>query len=305
MTHEKRETPRIRWLANLAVESAAVRGAAAYDGALVRCGGRRLELASAMHNSELLVALYESPPYDLKVAPIDTPRLSINLVEASVRGRIGSDQVAVYSGRRYSLFLTPARAEVWWAKARSSRHLNIYFPETLLDEIGGGPRAVLRRDVPLFNAHVARIRPLIDAIEFSILHSEPFAGEVALGLGHLIVAELAHTPDRKRPVLAAPALTRVQDYVAAHLGRQIRVADLAALTGMSATHFTACFDAAIGCTPHRFVLQQRVDAAVRLLRCSRLALAEIAVDCGFSSQQHMATAVKQRTGVTPRKIRSI
>ena len=50
---------------------------AAYKGALERFGGRRIEATSSGRCSELLVALYESPPYDLKVAPIDVARLSI------------------------------------------------------------------------------------------------------------------------------------------------------------------------------------------------------------------------------------
>jgi hypothetical protein len=50
--------------------------AAAYENVLERIGGRRVEVRSSVRSSELLVALYESPPYDLKVAPMDVARLS-------------------------------------------------------------------------------------------------------------------------------------------------------------------------------------------------------------------------------------
>lgn len=286
-----------------ASESATVRGANAYDGALASSGGRRVEWASGGRD-EVAVALYEAAPYELTVDPIDTARLSINLVAAPVRGRIGSDRVASYGGRRYSLFFTPARADARWAKTHPSRHLNIYFPAGVLDALGSARFAALRHDLPLLNAHVPHIRPLIDAIEFSIRRPESFADQAALSVSYLIVAEMTRAAGLRRPKLAAHAIARVQDFVATHLGQKIRVADLAVIAGMSATHFTGGFHATFGCTPHEFILGQRIEAAIRSLRFTRAPLAEVAVNCGFASQQHMTTVIKQRTGLAPGQIRT-
>ena len=62
--------------------------AAAYDNVLERIGGRRIQVKSSVRSSELLVALYESPPYDLKVTPMDVARLSINLTGVPVYGQV-------------------------------------------------------------------------------------------------------------------------------------------------------------------------------------------------------------------------
>ena len=83
-----------------------------------------------------------------------------------------------------------------------------------------------------------------------------------------------------------------------HLGETIRVADLAALVNLSVARFALCFQASTGVSPHRFLLNQRVEAAM-LLRGSPLPMAEVAVVCGFSSQQHMATVMRRLAGVAP------
>jgi AraC-like DNA-binding protein len=280
-----------------------LRDAAAYDAALDCFGGSRVAATSSVRSAELLVALYESPPYELKVAPMDVARLSINLAAVPVFGGIGSDRSRHYKGRRCSLFYAPARSDAHWAKRQHSRHLNVYFRDGLVDELTDGQAALLRRDRPLMDEHVRRIKPWIDGLELSIGQRGAFADDASLGLAHLIVAELACTPGRSAPTLEAAALTRVRDYVAAHLDETIRVADLAALTGLSVARFALCFRASTGWPPHRFVLGQRVGTAKCLLRNTAMPMVEVAVECGFSSQQHMATVMRRLEGVAPSSVR--
>jgi AraC family transcriptional regulator len=280
-----------------------VRDAAAYDGALKRFGGRRLEARSSVRSGELLVALYESPPYDLNVAPLDIARLSVNLANVPVYGGIGSNRSRNYKGRRHSLFYTPAGSDAHWVKPHHSRHLNIYFRDGVVDELADGQAALLSPDRPLMDVHVRRINRWIDALELSIGHGCPFADDASLGLAHLIIADLASAPGRRRPTLAPAALARVRDYIAAHLAETIRVAELAALTGLSVGRFALCFRASTGCSPHRYVLGQRVETAIRLLRYRPMPMAEVAVECGFSSQQHMATMMRRLAGVAPSSVR--
>jgi len=280
-----------------------LRGAALYGGALGCFGGRRVEATSMVRSQELYVALYRSPPYDLSVAPIEIPRLSINLVDAPVFGSLASGRSRSYGGRRYSLFFTPSNVDARWTKQEPSQHLNIYFHDGLLDELGDTPGASLGRDRPLLDAHVRRIKPWIDALELSIVQSGPFADDASLGLAHLIVAELARTPTRRVPALRPMALARVRDYVCANLGETIRVSDLAALTGMSVGRFALCFRASTGCTPHHFILRHRIEATIRMLRDSAVPMADVAIACGFSSQQHMTTTMRQHVGITPLRVR--
>jgi AraC family transcriptional regulator len=276
---------------------------ATYDSALERFGGRRIEATPSACSNQVLVALYESPPYDLEVAPMDFARLSINLAGVPVFGAIASSRSRNYNGRRYSLFYTPAGSDAHWSKPRHSRHCNIYFREDLIEELADGRTAQLSPDRPLLDVHARGIKPWIDALELSIGEPGPFADDASLVLAHLIVAKLTCVPERRTPTLKAAALGRVRDYVAEHLGETIRVADLAALTDLSVGRFALCFQASTGVLPSRFVLSRRVEAAMGLLRDSPMPMAEVAVACGFSSQQHMATMMRRLVGVVPSSVR--
>jgi AraC family transcriptional regulator len=281
---------------------AILRSAAIYDESLGLSGGRRVDATSRFRNNELHVALYESPPFDLKIAAVDVPRLTINLVDAPVVGAMASDRSQAYTARRYSLFFTPSRCDAHWVKSKYSRHLNIYLRDGLLDELAGKSGAI-RFDRPVLDMHMRRLKPWIDALELTAEHCEPYAHDASVGLAHLIIAELARTPNRGDQRLKSRTLTKVLEYTAAHLPEGIQVSDLAALAGMSIGRFTASFRASTGLTPYRYIMQERIEAVRCLLRESQYSLAEVAVRCGFSSQQHMATAIRKLTGVTPSHLR--
>lgn len=276
---------------------------APYDRALERFGGRRMEARASVHCGELLVALYESPPYDLKVPPMDSGRLSINLADVPVCGGIAFARSRSYQGRRYSLFYTPATNDAHWSTAGHSRHLNIYFKEGLIEELTDGRTALLSRGRPLLDIHVRCITPWIKALEHSIGEPGLIAADASVSLAHLIIAKLACLPGRRAPTLKAAALARVRDYVDENLAETIGVADLAALTRLSVGRFALCFRASTGVTPHRFVVIRRVETAISLLRDSSLPMVEIAVSCGFSSQQHMATVMRRVARVAPSSVR--
>lgn len=74
--------------------------------------------------------------------------------------------------------------------------------------------------------------------------------------------------------------------------------DVAAACRMSRSHFIRSFKATTGRTPHRWLLEQRVEQAKRLLR-GPLPIADIALDCGFSDQSHLSRVFKSFTGVPP------
>jgi len=74
---------------------------------------------------------------------------------------------------------------------------------------------------------------------------------------------------------------------------------LAALAGLSRPHFTRAFQAAVGESPHRFVLLRRLAAARQRLERGDEDLATIAVRCGFSSHAHLSSAFRAEFGISP------
>jgi AraC family transcriptional regulator len=107
-----------------------------------------------------------------------------------------------------------------------------------------------------------------------------------------------------RTRLGSRTLGLLDDYVRAHLDAQIRISDLAALAGMSRFHFARVFRASVGRTPHRYVLERRLDRARELVRSSGAPLRDIAAMTGFADQSHLTRTFKRTFGTTPAALRA-
>jgi AraC family transcriptional regulator len=127
-----------------------------------------------------------------------------------------------------------------------------------------------------------------------------FWSEVASRFIGRLVSNYTSTP--RRPVrgrLGQHALQRIRDHVLTNLAEPIEVADLAALAGRSAFHFSRVFTRSVGVTPYRYVVHLRLQAAARHMREGRMGLAEIAADTGFADQSHLSRWVRRVYGVPP------
>jgi AraC family transcriptional regulator len=120
--------------------------------------------------------------------------------------------------------------------------------------------------------------------------------------GHYSTGSIETVP---RDGLARPVLTRVLDYIAANLGRDLTITELAAVANMSSHHFSLRFKRAVGVTPHQWVLRARVREAERLLRAQSMSVAEVALALGFASQTHFTDVFHRATGTTPRHYRRL
>jgi AraC family transcriptional regulator len=100
--------------------------------------------------------------------------------------------------------------------------------------------------------------------------------------------------------LSSRQLAGVEDYIAAHLDQDLKLAELAAIAQLSPYHFLRLFKQSLGLTPHQYILQRRVAAAQQLLHgaCS---IAEVALRTGFCDQSHLTRCFKQALGVTPKQ----
>ncbi len=89
------------------------------------------------------------------------------------------------------------------------------------------------------------------------------------------------------------------DFIQANLANPISLANLAEAAGLSRYHFAKLFKRSTGHSPHRYVLEQRVEKAKLLLEEGDLSLAETALSAGFASQSHMTAVFRRLVGVTP------
>lgn len=109
---------------------------------------------------------------------------------------------------------------------------------------------------------------------------------------------------RPRVSLTAATLRRLFDHIEARLAGELRLPELAALARLSDDHFLRAFKAAVGQTPHRYVLERRVAHAQRLLLRGALPVADVARATGFRGASHFAAAFRQQLGVSPSEWRA-
>lgn len=93
----------------------------------------------------------------------------------------------------------------------------------------------------------------------------------------------------------------VIEYVHAHLRRDLSLLELARAMDLSPRHFSRLFRTTFGTTPHRYVIEKRVNEAKALLATRRLAIVEIAEALGFADQSHLTNVFRRVTGVSPKR----
>ena len=176
-----------------------------------------------------------------------------------------------------------------------------------LDAMVAGQRRVLRQDLTMRDAHLAALMRLIAAeVRLGSPHGSLYATSLSLGLAAYLLSEKGDsgsTRMRERGRLTASQKSRVLDVVQQRLAGDIALDDLAAAAGVSRFHFLRLFKNSLGITPHRFVMDQRLAAARKLLAETDQRLADVAASTGFSSQSHLCTTMRRRLGVTPKQWR--
>lgn len=274
---------------------------------LVRAGGQEVDaLDCSKGRVAVYAAIYSSHPYSLSVPSLTMPRLAVNLTASPVTGGLDGDRLRNFDSRRHSLFLTPAGAAAHWRKELPSRHLAIYFSPEVFDcaDHGTPSRSAFKC---LLNESVPGIGPLADQLTCELQSKDNLSIEAADSLARLILIRVArrfHSESSTACALTPKAVERLRDYVTARLSDRILVADLAKQVGLSPNHFARVFTEQIGYPPYRFVRAIRIKRAATLLSQSPLTLAHIALDCGFSSQQHLSNVFRQHMGATPSQYRA-
>ncbi len=100
-------------------------------------------------------------------------------------------------------------------------------------------------------------------------------------------------------------LSRVIEYMSAHLDRSLTLPELAREAGIGVHHFGRRFREATGMGPAAYLTVMRVGRAKVLLRTTDLAIAEIALRCGYSRAGAFATAFLRHVGVSPSDYRHL
>ncbi|HET6843769.1 MAG TPA: AraC family transcriptional regulator [Candidatus Angelobacter sp.] len=114
---------------------------------------------------------------------------------------------------------------------------------------------------------------------------------------------------RHRPVqlyrggLGSARLRRIKELVHAKMDDDLSLDELAQSVGLSTAHFARMFRKSTGETPHQFVMRQRLERAKAMLRAPGARILDVAVACGFRTQQHFAQVFRDAFRVSPTEYR--
>ena len=95
----------------------------------------------------------------------------------------------------------------------------------------------------------------------------------------------------------------IEQYIREHLSEELNLEQLAGLCNLSPTYFHSVFTDFFRRTPAQFILDCRITAAKTGLLTGDYSLAELAADCGFSSQSYFCYKFRQVTGESPLQYR--
>jgi AraC family transcriptional regulator len=266
----------------------------------------------------LLVHHYQNAPYLIET---EVPALSNHWIQLMLREQptrlIQKRDNRVHDSivQTGDSIFTPAGQPSYWhcsQKHTCESILHIYLQPELLMRVAeasdlNGDRIELancfsKPDLQLQQIAMLLLAELKSGESIGRLYVESLTQVLAIHL-------LRHYSTATRPVTSQNrSLTRVQlqqviDYIHTHLNRDLSLAELASVINISPTYFAGLFKQAMGISPHQYVIQQRVERAKLMLSKTDLAIADIALQVGFSSQSHLTQQLKRVTGMTPKQIR--
>jgi LacI family transcriptional regulator len=102
------------------------------------------------------------------------------------------------------------------------------------------------------------------------------------------------------PAIENRSVARLVEHLRAHLCEPINIAAAAAELGVSRGTLDRRFLEETGQTPHDYLVQQRIQAAKKMLLAgSTASLEEISRACGFTNRRRLNLVFKQITGLLP------
>jgi AraC family transcriptional regulator len=153
-------------------------------------------------------------------------------------------------------------------------------------------------DPLLYHLGIKLTNEMQNASPFGHLYADSLTNRLALHLlRHYSTGQVVHKLPAYR--LTYAQLKMIDEYIHAHLDAKISLTDLAACLHLSVPHFERMFRATTHVPPYRYVLELRLERARVLLQGMRSSLAEVALQCGFSSQSHFTAHFTRYVGVSP------
>ena len=226
----------------------------------------------------------------------ERPRLGVAIEMQRGVDAIASDRVRPFFARPYTLSWLPAGCDVYSRSAAGGEYLMVE------GDIRGA------RPEPCTDLAVDGVREAARAARRWLLADRPDEDALPAALRRLIgfvandgspVEHAVGEPSSGRQSLDARRLRHVLELIESTLSEPLAVGALAASVELSSGYFARAFTRTVGCTPHRYVMERRLERARRTLDRGEATLADVALACGFSSHAHLTRAFRAEYGLPP------
>jgi AraC family transcriptional regulator len=211
-----------------------------------------------------------------------------------------------YNAGEIGLF--PRHMEVW-VRAADQGRLILNISEEALMATGDGMRGEveLRPKCRLVDARVSSLVAAVNAERIAGFPSgKLFLDSVEQALASALVDRYAvrrPSVPRYRGGLAPARLRRITELVHARIEEELTLQEMAQCAGLSTAHFSQMFRKSTDESPRQFVLRERVERAKEMLCSGEMRVLDVAVACGFKTQQHFARVFRRICGASPTEYR--
>jgi AraC family transcriptional regulator len=247
---------------------------------------------------------------DARVSVLHQPALMMALRTGSIEVGLRRSEMMRSTFGAGEMCLVPRHVETWLRTDDSHYlYLSVDISDAALAAASDGTRGdvELRRVGSLVDARVGALAAAVNAERVAgfpngrlFLDSVEQALAVALVKGYAVQRRSVQT---RRGGLGSARLRRIKEFVHARIEDELTLCEMAQAVELSTAHFSRMFRKSTGETPHQFFLRQRVERAKEMLRSADGRVLDVAVACGFKSQQHFAQAFRNVCGASPTEYR--
>jgi AraC family transcriptional regulator len=258
---------------------------------------------------QLYVSTQREKPYRAAFDPAPTHLLILHLDGPVMVRRRSGRSAATRRIPAGGLFLHPADRELDVELFGGLGTVHLYLTDEALQGAHDEPHPVrlaeeLGSSDPLIEQLVLALDGVVRRGEFSSrTYVDHLVGMLAAQLARAHSGGRNNDGERSADGLTPRQMNSVRGLMELRIAEPLPVGDLAAVTGLSSSQFSRRFRASTGESPHQFLLRLRLDRARRLLRTGAQPIAEVAVLCGFSHQEHLTRVMRAKLGTTPAAVR--
>jgi len=247
--------------------------------------------------------------------PSEEPRMLVHddqvlvmlLQPGSIAGGLRPSELTDINYATGEMILCHRRVE-HWIRTDGVALLSLGISDAMLTAASNGVHGVeLAHQPKLVDARLHALVTAVNAERIAGFPSGPVfldAVEQALAVA-LVDSYAVRRPSAPtyRGGLGPGRLRKVNELLSAKLEDGLTVQEMAQAVELSTGHFCQMFRKSTGQSPHQFIRRHQVERAKEMLRTAEARVLDVAIACGFKTQQHFARVFRQVCGTSPSEYR--